>query len=157
MQKIVFFLIFGLLVSSCCTTRLCKIERAEKKILKLTDKFPELLQNNDTIVLKDTIKIDPVIVDTSFVDGSSDTIIVIKDKITIKYVKQDSIIFLTGECEGDTIFITHEVPVEKIVIRNPTFAERAKEWTYFCFAIAALLLVARIFFKDIFKIFNIFK
>ena len=157
MQKIVFFLIFGLLVSSCCTTRLCKIERAEKKILKLTEKFPELIQNNDTIVLKDTIQIDPVIVDTSFVDNSNDTIIVIKDKITIKYVKQDSIVFLTGECEGDTIFITHEVPVEKIVIRNPTFAERAKEWTYFLFAIAALLLVARIFFKDIFKIFNIFK
>ena len=156
-MKIVKCLILSVLISSCCTTRVCKVERAEKKIYNLTQKFPELLQKGDTIVLQDTIKLDPVLADTSFVDSPSDTIIVIKDKIKIQYIRQDSIIYLSGECEGDTIYITNEVPVEKVVIRKPTFAERAKDWTWFLFAVAALLLVARIFFKDFFKIFNIFK
>lgn len=156
--KYVIIFLFCLIVSSCCTTRHCKIERAEKKIYNLTQKFPELLKTNDTIVVSDTIRFETIIADTSFIDiSSNDTIIVTNDKITIRYIKKDSIIYLTGECEGDTIYITHEIPVEKIVIRKPTFAERAKDWTYFAFAIAALLLVLRVFFKDIFKVFNIFK
>jgi hypothetical protein len=159
MQKIVFIFIFSILLSSCCTTRLCKIDRAEKKILKLTEKFPELI-DKDTILFQDTIRIESVLVDTTFVDDpflDSDTIIVIKDKIKIKYIRKDSLIYLSGECEGDTIFIEKEIPVEKVIVRERSFAEKAKELTYFIFAIASLLLVIRIFFKDVFKIFNIFK
>lgn len=155
MQKTIIILLFGLLISSCCTTRQCKVERAEKKIYNLTQKFPELISANDTIVLEDTITIPTIIADTSFVNVSStDTVIITNDKITIRYIKKDSLIYLSGECEGDTIYITNEVPIEKIVVRKPTFAERAKDWTYFLFAIAALLLVVRVFFKDIFTIFK---
>ena len=152
-------MIFAFLISSCCTTRVCEIDRAEKKILKLTEKFPELLKN-DTIVFHDTIQIESVQVDTSFVEDpfvDQDTIIVIKDKVTIKYIRKDSMIYLSGECEGDTIYIEKEIPVDNVVVRERTFAEKAKEWTYLLFAVAALLLVVRIFFKDVFKIFNIFK
>tara|TARA_R110000787_G_scaffold69790_1_gene155190 strand:+ start:12755 stop:13225 length:471 start_codon:yes stop_codon:yes gene_type:complete len=156
MQKIVIIFFLGLLISSCCTTRVCKVERAEKKIFNLTQKFPEL-QLKDTIVLNDTIRIQSISVDTSFFNdpfSNSDTIIITKDKIKIQYIRQDSIIFLTGECIGDTIFIETKVPFEKIIVRELTFAERAKDWAMFIFAISMFLLVLRIFFKDIFSIFR---
>jgi len=156
--KYVIIFLFCLIVSSCCTTRQCEVDKAEQKIFNLTQKYPELQRKIDTIIVSDTIRFETIIADTSFVDVmSNDTVVVTNDKITIRYIKKDSIIYLAGECEGDTIYITNEIPVEKIIIREPTFAERAKDWTYFAFAIAALLLVVRIFFKDVFKVFNIFK
>jgi hypothetical protein len=156
-QKII-IIIVSFILTSCCTTRQCKVEKAEQKIYDLTQEFPELQKQIDTIIVSDTIQIETISVDTSFNSSvSADTIIVEKDRIKIKYIKTDSVVYLTGECEGDTIFITKEVPVEKIIIKEPTFAEKAKDWTYFVFAIAALLLVVRIFFKDVFKVFNIFK
>jgi hypothetical protein len=136
------------------------VNKAEQKIYELTQKFPELERQNDTIVVRDTIKIETIKADTSFVVSDSnqtDTIIVEKDRIKIKYIKTDSVVYLTGECEGDTIYVTNEIPVEKVVVRERTFAEKAKEWTYFILAVAGLLLVVRIFFKDIFKVFNLFK
>lgn len=155
MRQTIIILFFGLLLSSCCTTRQCKIERAETKIFNLTQKFPELLEANDTIVINDTITTTTINTDTTFVDNNTtDTIVITNDKITIKYVKKDSLIFIQGECEGDTIYVTNEIPIEKIVVRSPTFAERAKDWTYLLFAIAAVLLVMRIFFKDFFRIFK---
>ena len=154
----IFIIISLFILSSCCTTRICEVERAEKKIAKLTNKYPELL-NQDTIILKDTVTISDIIADTTFIDHSSspDTIVITKDKLTIRYIKKDSLIYLEGNCEGDTIFITNEIPVEKVVVRELTWREKAKEYTYFLFAVALLLLVIRIFFKDFFKIFRIFK
>ena len=151
-------LFFVFVISSCCSTRQCEIDKAELKIYNLTQKFPELQKQIDTIVISDTIRFETISVDTSFIiTNNSDTIIVENDKIKIRYIKKDSVIYLTGECEGDTIYLTIEIPVEKIVIRKPTFAEHAKDWTFFVFAICAFLLVLRIFFKDVFKVFNIFK
>ena len=157
LQRItILFLAFVL--TSCCTTRQCEVDRAEQKIYELTQKFPELTTQNDTIIVRDTIIFETISVDTSFIfTTNSDTIIVENDKIKIKYIKKDSVIYLMGECESDTIIITNEIPVEKVIVRKPTFAEHAKDWTFFVLAIAALLLVLRIFFKDIFKVFNIFK
>ena len=133
---IIFCLIF--IVSSCCTTRQCKVEKAEQKIYELTQQFPELEKEIDTIIVSDTIRFETISVDTSFVvTNNFDTVVVEHDRIKIKYVKTDSIVYLTGECEGDTVYITNEIPVEKVVVRGPTFAERAKDWTYFAFAIAA--------------------
>lgn len=157
MQKIIIIFSCFVLLTSCCTTRICKIERAEKKIAKLTDKFPELLQN-DTVVFSDTLTIETIKADTSFIStNTNDTVIITNDRVTIKYIKTDSLIFIEGECVGDTVIITKEIPIETVVVRELTWRERAKDYTYFVFAIAALLLVVRIFFKDVFKLFNIFK
>ena len=157
MQKIIIIFSCFVFLTSCCTTRVCKIERAEKKIAKLTDKFPELLQR-DTIVVSDTLTIETIKADTSFISTNiNDTVVITNDRVTIKYIKTDSLIYIEGECVGDTVIVTKEIPVETVVVRELTWAERAKEYTYFMFAIAALLLVVRIFFKDVFKVFNIFK
>tara|TARA_B100000519_G_scaffold20487_1_gene14639 strand:+ start:1699 stop:2178 length:480 start_codon:yes stop_codon:yes gene_type:complete len=156
--KNIILLSFVLLIfTSCCTTRVCKVERAEKKITKLTTKFPELLQN-DTIVVSDTLTIETIKADTAFIStNTNDTVVITNDRVTIRYVKKDSLIYIEGECKGDTVIVTKEIPIETVVVRELTWSERAKEYTYFLFAIAALLLVVRIFFKDVFKIFNIFK
>ena len=115
MQKITFLILLLVFATSCCSTRLCKIERAEKRITKITNKFPELLS-------KDTL-----------------------------------IIYLSGNCEADTIYITNTIPYNKIVVRELTWRESLKNYGYFLFSIAALLLVVRICFPSIFKILNIFK
>ena len=154
MRKIIILFSVLLFLTSCCTTRICKVERAEKKIARLTMKFPELLQR-DTIVISDTLSIPTIKTDTSFIStNSNDTVILINDRVTIRYIKTDSLIFIAGECIGDTIIITKEIPVETIVVRELTLAERYKDFAMFLFAIAALLLVLRIFFKDLFKLFK---
>jgi len=100
-----------------------------------------------------------VLIDTiaGNVINKTDTIVVVKDKIKIKYVRQDSIVYLSGECEGDTIYLEKEIPVEKVIIREPTFAEKTKGWTWLLIAIAICGLVARMYLKDITKIFKFFK
>ena len=155
--KIIIIFLCVFFLSSCCTTRVCEIERAEKRIAKITNKFPELLRK-DTLVFTDTLTVETVFADTSFIStNTNDTVVITNDRITIRYVKTDSVIYIQGECEGDTVIITKEIPVETVVVRELTLAERGKEYTMFLFAIAALLLVVRIFFKDFFKVFNIFK
>tara|TARA_R110000744_G_scaffold168571_1_gene286298 strand:+ start:26196 stop:26672 length:477 start_codon:yes stop_codon:yes gene_type:complete len=158
MQKITFLILLLVFATSCCSTRLCKIERAEKRITKITNKFPELL-SKDTLIIKDTVTFNEVIADTSFIYNplALDTIIITKDKLTIKYIKKDSIIYLSGNCEADTIYITNTIPYNKIVVRELTWRESLKNYGYFLFSIAALLLVVRICFPSIFKILNIFK
>ena len=157
MQKIITIFLCVIFLTSCCTTRVCKIERAEKKIAELTDKFPELLQR-DTIVVSDTLTIETIKADTSFIStNTNDTVVITNDRVTIRYIKTDSLIYIEGECVGDTVIVTKEIPVETVIVRELTWAERGKEYAMLLFAIAALLLVVRIFFKDIFKVFNIFK
>ena len=157
MQKFIIFISCIVLFSSCCTTRICKIERAEKKIATLTNKFPELLQR-DTIIISDTLTIPTITTDTSFISiNKNDTVIITNDRVTIRYIKTDSLVYIMGECVGDTVIVTKEIPFETVIVRELTWVERAKEYAMFMFAIAALLLVLRIFFKDIFKLFNIFK
>jgi len=92
--------------------------------------------------LSDTIKTQSVEVDTSFVfDTKHDTIIVEKEKLTIRYVKTDSLIYLTGECEGDTIYIDREIPIKQIVIEQPPISKKIKEW-----ALVALLALIVFYF-----------
>ena len=45
-----------------------KLERAERKIFKLTQKFPQLLER-DTVIYRDTLYSTEVRTDTSFIDN----------------------------------------------------------------------------------------
>jgi len=139
-----------ILFSGCCALKSpvkryeCQKQRASEKIIVLTRKFPELIQPTDTIRLSDTIKTQSVEVDTSFVfDTKHDTIIVEKEKLTIRYVKTDSLIYLTGECEGDTIYIDREIPIKQIVIEQPPISKKIKEWAF----VALLALIVFYFVK----------
>lgn len=140
------------ILTGCCALKSpvkrydCQKQRASEKIIVLTKKFPELLQTTDTIRLLDTIQIKGVDVDTSFVFATNnDTIVIEREKLKIKYVKVDSLIYLSGECEGDTIFIDREIPIEKIVVQQPPFMQKMREWIIVALIISLIVFVIKKF------------
>jgi hypothetical protein len=66
-----------------------------------------------TIVVHDTIKTESLRVDSVFY-YDTDTITIVKDKLTIQYKKVRDSVYLSGSYEGDTIYITKEVKVQTI-------------------------------------------
>ncbi len=148
-NKIITILLLFVL-SGCCALKSpvkryeCQKQKASEKIYVLTKKFPELLQPTDTIRLSDTIFLNNVSVDTSFVLGQvNDTIIVERDKIKIKYVRRDSLIYLTGECDADTVFITREIPIQQVVAEKPPFWTTIKDWAWIAIGLLVGFLVIR--------------
>ena len=148
-NKLIYILFISLILSGCCALKSpikrydCQKQRAEEKIVVLTRKFPELIQPTDTIQVRDTIKIEQVEIDTSFVVNDQvrfDTIYIEKEKLKIRYIKKDSLVYLTGECEGDTIYVVQEVPIEKIVVKEMPFADKIKGWFWWLVIIVLTLL-----------------
>jgi len=104
----------------------CSPQRKLKKLLK---KHPDLIKvSSDTVFVQDTTIIENVFKDSIFsisrIISSKDTIIYTHDRLTQKiYYKNDSI-YLSGECESDTI--VKEIPryITKTEIRKPLFGNR---------------------------------
>ncbi len=78
----------------------------------------------DTITVVDTLQVitNNVSTDSTFI-LSRDTVIIKKDKLTIKHYYYRDSIYLWGECESDTIYKPFEVkvPVDRIIINEPLF------------------------------------
>lgn len=63
-------------------------------------------------VIHDTIKTETIQTDTILsTSNTSDTITITRDKLVIKYYKKDSLVYLKGTCQGDTIYRTKKVIV----------------------------------------------
>lgn len=88
----------------------------QKKLQRLIRKHPELME---TKVTYDTIVTDSVYTDTVFqFNRVRDTVVLQKERLTVKYFynNSDSTVYLSGECESDTIVvekIINTVRVEK--------------------------------------------
>ena len=149
-------LLIGLLLilSSCSLEHRMekKFRRAERKIEKLTIRYPELLKK-DTI--NDTIKIttQEVKVDTIFNSADGDTVTLFKDKLRIQYVRQGDTVYISGECKSDTIYKTISVPVEQIVVRKQTILEQiqkhSKRLIWFLIILAIIYIAIRVIWKFI--------
>lgn len=129
-----------------------KFRKAERKIEKLTIRYPQLLKK-DTI--NDTIKIttQAVQVDTIFNSTDGDTVTIFKDKLRIQYVKKGDTVYIRGECEADTIYKTISIPVEQIVVRKQTILEQLEKHSkriIWLFVILAIIYIAiRVLWKFI--------
>ena len=143
-----------LILSSCSLEQRVekKLRRAERKIEKLTILYPQILKKdtiNDTI----QITIPQVEVDTFFQGKDGDTVTIYKDKLRIKYVRQGDTVYLSGECQTDTIYQTVSVPVEQIVVRKQTILEQLEKHSkriIWLFVILAILYIAiRVIWKFI--------
>ena len=92
-------------------------------IKKAIKKDPSILIT-DTITVLDTLRVitNNVSTDSTFI-LSRDTVIIKKDKLTIKHYYYRDSIYLWGECESDTIYKPFEVkvPVDRIIINEPLF------------------------------------
>lgn len=142
-NNIFFILLTTLLFTSCSIEQRMenKLRRAERRIEKLTIKYPGLIKKD---TLYDTIRVvsDGVKIDTSFVNVPGDTMYLYKDKLRIKYVRVGDTTYIRGECKSDTIIQTIKIPFEKIVVREEGIINQIKGYLkrYLFWIILILLL-----------------
>lgn len=92
------------LLSSCSAT--WHLRQAVKK-------DPTILEG-DTLAVRDTVVVPPVVITDTVTTKLHDTIIVEKDRLKVKIVKKLDTLIIEGQCASDTIVRTIEVPYEKI-------------------------------------------
>jgi len=138
MKNIIILLLLSLTVLSCSYEK--KLKRANRKIEKLTKKYPQLLQK-DTLYDTFNIITPTVKYDTAFVDVAGDTTIITRDRLEIKYVRFGDSVFIEGKCKGDTIVQTVEIPYEKIVIQKESIIDKVKKYTNYIVFLLVLLFV----------------
>ena len=71
-------------------------------------------------IIHDTIIVDSIQVDTIFSE-SIDSVYITKDKIEIRYLKKNGVVYLQGKCKGDTIFYTKTI-YQKVPCFTPKLA-----------------------------------
>ena len=151
---IFFILLIVFLFNSCSVEQRLenKFRRAERRIEKLTIKYPRLL-NQDT--LHDTFNIvsDRIEHDTSFINIPGDTTYLYKDKLRIKYVRVGDTVYIQGECKSDTIIHTVEIPFEKVVVREEGILDQMKRhlrrYLFWIILILSLVVLIKIGWKFI--------
>lgn len=110
-----FLLILVLISLNSCF--LSKPRRADKKIQKAMKLHPERFKV-DTLYIRDTILVESFRVDTVKEMIYHDTVTVINnDKVSLKYFYDTTRleIWHEVECHGYTVYLTHEVVVDKLV------------------------------------------
>jgi len=115
MKKIFCILIILTVVSCFPSKKVC-----ERRIARYVDNYPSL-NKKDTITVIDTI---PVLIESiqhdTVVEHDVDSFTIIKDRLRIKYVRRDSLIYIEGECQSDTIYkiVKQEIAYEKIEVKD---------------------------------------
>lgn len=111
-----------------------------KRLLKLRAKHPELFEAKaDTVWKKDTTIIEGVRKDT-VIYRSRDTVVIVKDRLQIKYFERNDSAYISGECLPDTIY--KEVPY--VTEKETVVKEGVPWWVYFIIAgLVILLLIFR--------------
>ena len=127
-----------------------KIRRAERKIEKLTIKYPQLLKH-DTIHEKIEIITPAVKLDTIHRVVHGDTIYLDKDKLRIKYIIQNDTLLLSAECKSDTIIKEVSIPFQQIVVKKRSILDRIGSGFKSLIYLLILLFLILLGFKAIIK------
>jgi hypothetical protein len=87
----------------------------QKRLNRLVALHPELA-TTDTIRIRDTTIIPETRIDTSFnQDRLKDTVIITKEKLTVKIHQVLDSVYVEAEHAADTVIVEKEVVVEKVV------------------------------------------
>lgn len=126
-NSLFYLFLVAIILNSCSLEKRLesKLRRAERKIEKLTIKYPKLLKR-DTVQDTFSITIPSIKHDTAFIDTTSDTTYIYKDKLRIKYIRVGDTTYIEGECKSDTITRTIEIPVERVVVKKQGIVEQIK-------------------------------
>jgi ribosomal protein L16 Arg81 hydroxylase len=143
-----------LVLSSCSLEHRMekKFRRAERKIEKLTIRYPQLLKT-DTI--NDTIQVttEAIEVDTLFKAKDDDTVTIFKDRLRIQYYRQNDTVYISGTCAADTIYKTISIPYQQVVVRKETILEQiqkqSKRIIWFLVILAILYIAISVIWKFI--------
>tara|TARA_R110002020_G_scaffold3144_1_gene14406 strand:- start:2338 stop:2844 length:507 start_codon:yes stop_codon:yes gene_type:complete len=152
-NSILYLFLISLILNSCTLEKRLekKKRRAERKIEKLTLMYPDLLKR-DTV--KDTFNmvIPAIKHDTAFIDTTSDTTYIYKNKLRIKYIRVGDTTYIEGECKSDTIVRTVEIPIERIVVRKQSIIEQLGKNARRIIAGFTFLIIVAIAIAALFKI-----
>lgn len=121
--------------------------RAKEKVDRIVSKFPEILQN-DTVVLKDTILIPEIVLDTVARLQENDTIVIEKERLRVQVVRMPGdTVEIQAECKTDTIVLTRTVPVYTVEKHNIIKKEflGLSLWIWALIAAVVILLLIVIF------------
>jgi shikimate 5-dehydrogenase len=127
-----------------------KISRAERKIEKLTIKYPQLLKS-DTIHEKIEIITPAVKLDTIHRVVYGDTVYLDKDRLKVKYIIQNDTILLSAECASDTIYKEVSIPFQQIVVKKRSILDRIGSGFKSLIYLLILLFLCWLGFKAIIK------
>lgn len=89
-----YLLILSILFTSCYTKR------------KAIEKFCST--DSVSVIVHDTIRTETITKDTVF-STFLDTVLITKDKLSIRYIKYRDSVYINGSCEGDTIYLTRTI------------------------------------------------
>jgi hypothetical protein len=105
-----------LIITSCYTKKKCVERFCTTDTLEVT--------------LHDTIRTETIRKDTAFV-YKGDTVTIVKDKLVIRYFRTSDTTYISGECIGDSIYITK-------TIRIPTLQPKPHPFKWYWLLFAAL-------------------
>ncbi len=109
-MKNIIYLLIAVLVISCSP---------ERKLSRLITRHPEL-RRMDTIRIQDTTIIPGIRVDTVIQHSAlKDTVVINKEKLKLQLVEVNDTIYVNATQEPDTVIVKKEIPVERIVYKEP--------------------------------------
>lgn len=119
-MKALLIIIFSVIMLSSCSP--------ERRLHRLIALHPELVKN-DTIRIQDTTFLPEIKIDTIVHESKlQDTITITKEKLTVRIHRLRDTIYIAAHQEPDTIIITKEIPVDKIMYKNEYSSFKRKLW-----------------------------
>ena len=120
---------------------------AQWHLKKAVQKDPFILEG-DTLIVKDTVVVPPVVITDTVTTKQHDTIVIEKDRLKVRIVKRLDTLIIDAKCDSDTIVRTIEVPYDKIV-----YVEKQSVWDKIK-SLAIYMGLAFLVFKIIMKQFE---
>ena len=126
-MKNTILIIFSILLLASCSP--------QRRLHRLVTKHPEL-SRVDTIKIQDTVIVPGPKIDTVFHSSVlKDTLIITKEKLQIRLLEINDTIYLDAEVEPDTVILTKEILVDRIIHTEPE-----KWWIEYWWVWALLVL-----------------
>lgn len=115
----------------------------ERRLQRIAQKYNLVKIDNLNII--DTVRIDSVRVDTTFLWSQlTDTLIMTKERLKVTILRSGDTVRVSGECDSIFVYKEIKVPYEKIVIQSD-FWDKYGNWLIFIlFAILFFLLVKKL-------------
>jgi len=131
-RTIIFLILLTLIVLSSCSP--------QKRLSRLVQHYPELTIS-DTIKIIDTVITSEISIDTAFhYSLIKDTVVITKEKIRLQLIKINDTIYIDVHHAADTIIITKNIPIERIILQEPT-EPNPTLWDKYKFQILITLII----------------
>lgn len=112
MKKVLNILILAVLTTSMACS-------PSRRLARLVAHHPELAMA-DTLLLRDTVAVQPVEADTIVsLKSLNDTMFLRNGRLEVVLKTGQDTLYVKGTCKADTIYRTHRVAVEKVMVVRP--------------------------------------